>query len=61
MTSLFVLMSVVALEKLARFGREGARLLFFLCVAHFAFWYTAHIFDERGFAQALLQYETGMA
>jgi hypothetical protein len=57
-TCLFVLVSVVALQQLARFSPEASRILFFLCVAHFVFWYTLHIFDDRGFSQALRPYET---
>lgn len=57
-TGLFILMSVVALEQLARFSPEASRILFFLCVAHFGFWYTMHVFSDRGFSQALRRYET---
>jgi hypothetical protein len=61
-TCLFVLVSVAGLERLSKLsvrgwpaGRDAARLIFFLCVAHFLFWYGAHAFgDERG----LIQYET---
>ncbi len=59
---LFVLMSVAGLERLARLtirgypaGRDAARLIFFLSIAHFLFWYGVHaIGDER----AVFQYET---
>ncbi|MGH9557957.1 MAG: hypothetical protein ACRD30_01865 [Bryobacteraceae bacterium] len=57
-TCLFVLVSVTAIERLSRFSREAAYLVIFLCIAHFAFWYTLHLFEHRDFAAALLRYET---
>ena len=57
-TCLFILTSVVALQQLARFSPEASRILFFLCAAHFVFWYTMHIFAGRDFSQSLRQYET---
>jgi hypothetical protein len=57
-TSLFVLMGVAGLERLARFSPEAARIVVFLCIAHFLFWYTLHIFDRREFSAALRPYET---
>jgi hypothetical protein len=61
-TCLLVLVSVAGLERLSKLslrgwpvGRDAARLIFFLCTAHFLFWYGVHAFgDERG----LIQYET---
>jgi hypothetical protein len=62
---LFVLVSVLGLERLSRFcllgsptGRQAALLLIFLCVAPFTFWYTLHIFDSREFSQAAREYDT---
>jgi len=43
LTSLFVLVSVIGLQQM---GSNAARLIVFLCVAHFAFWYTASFFDH---------------
>jgi hypothetical protein len=64
-TCLFVLMSVAGLEWLGRLtiggrpsGAEAARLIFFMCVAHFFFWYGLHVFDTGGIAQAVRPYET---
>ena len=64
-TCLFVLMSVVGLERLSRLtirgkpaGRDAARLILFLCAAHFLFWYGVHLFDNQDFASALRQYHT---
>ena len=64
-TCLFVLVSVIGLERLSRLsirgmpaGRDGARLIVFLCAAHFLFWYGVHLFDSRPFAQVLAEYQT---
>ncbi len=57
-TCLFVLVSVAGLERIARFHGEAARLLVFLCVAQFVFWYTMHLFDTQPFSQAVRQFET---
>lgn len=42
-TCLFVLLSVVALERLSRWSRESARLIFLLCATQFLFWYGLHL------------------
>jgi hypothetical protein len=55
-TCLFVLVSVVGLAEVSRFSPFAARLIVFLCVAHFAFWYTLHLFDPQ--TAAIRQYET---
>ncbi len=55
-TGLFVLVGVVGLAELSRFSPFAARLILFLCVAHFAFWYTLHLFDPQ--TAAVRQYET---
>lgn len=57
-TCLFVLVSVTGLSRLNRFRPEAARLILFLCAVHFAFWYTAHLFDAAHFSVAVRQYET---
>jgi hypothetical protein len=57
-TCLFVLMSVAGLERLSQINAEAAKILVFLCVAYFGFWYTLHIFDKSAFSQAMRQYET---
>lgn len=57
-TCLFVLASILGLERLNRISPEAARLLLFLCFIHFGFWYTVHFFDEKPFALALRPYET---
>jgi hypothetical protein len=64
-TCLTVLASVVGLERLSRLsirghsnGRGAARLILYLCAAHFLFWYGVHLFDNQEFAKALRQYHT---
>ncbi len=57
-TCLFLLVSVVGLERISRFSAEAARLILFLCVVHFAFWYTLHLFDTDDFSMAARRYET---
>jgi hypothetical protein len=64
-TCLFVLMSVTGLAWLSKLriggrpaGDEAARLVFFLCVAHFLFWYGLHGFDPGEISQAVEPYET---
>jgi len=60
-TCLFILAAVTGLEGLSRItirgwpaGQEAARLILFLCAAHFVFWYGAHAIDRP----AAIQYET---
>lgn len=60
-TCLFILVSVIGLERLSLLGsggREAARLLFLLCCAHFVFWYGLHLFDDSRVSAAMGQYET---
>jgi hypothetical protein len=64
-TCLFVLIGVTALERLSRIGVRGspaglhaARLLVFLCLAHFFFWYGLHLVRTQDFASAAIRYET---
>ncbi|HME10645.1 MAG TPA: hypothetical protein VKG25_26560, partial [Bryobacteraceae bacterium] len=55
-TCLFVLASVIGLEKMPR---PAAHIVFFLCAAHFAFWYALHLADDQPFSLAMRRYETG--
>ena len=64
-TSLFILVSVMGLERLGRLrigewpaGQEAALLIIFLCASHFLVWYGLHVFDNREFSRAIMQYET---
>jgi len=54
-TCLFVLVSVTGLE---RIGGAAARLIVFLCVAHFIFWYGLHVFDDSEVSMAMRPYAT---
>ncbi len=63
-TCLFVLMSVTGLERISRWtihgwlaGHKAARLIVFLCVLHFLFWYGLHLFENQPFS-TVAQYET---
>jgi hypothetical protein len=65
-TCLFVLVSVIGLQKIGQLrigggapGRQAAHLVFFLCAIHFGFWYGVHLFENAGFAATLRQYENG--
>ncbi len=57
-TCLFVLMSVAGMQQMARWSPEAARLVLFLCVLHFVFWYGLHFFEEHDFALETIRYET---
>lgn len=57
-TCLFVLVSVVALERLGRLSAEAPRFLLILCAAQFLFWYSLHVFENRPFSSDLRAYET---
>jgi hypothetical protein len=64
-TCLFVLVSVKGLRQLSHWvirgwpaGSEAASLIIFLCVAHFLFWYTLHLFDASAVSLAMRRYET---
>jgi hypothetical protein len=57
--SLFLLMSVVGLERLWHFLPDAARVLICLCMAQFIFWYSLHAgFDNTGLGQSLRGYES---
>ena len=55
-TCLFVLISVTALERLSRFNL--ARVVLFLCAAHFVFWYGLHFSRSEPVDAAMTPYET---
>ena len=55
-TCLFLLISVTALERLSRFNL--ARLILFLCAAHFVFWYGLHFSRSEVLDAAMTPYET---
>jgi hypothetical protein len=62
---LLVLICVTGLERLSRLkpgglpvGQAAARLLVFLCAAHFLFWYGIHLFGSDNVLLAMGRYET---
>ncbi|HWD00763.1 MAG TPA: hypothetical protein VG456_28600 [Candidatus Sulfopaludibacter sp.] len=62
---LFLLMSVLGLQTLARLavrgqpaGAEAVQLILLLCAAQFVFWYGVHVFDNSEISRALRPYET---
>jgi hypothetical protein len=64
-TCLFVLISVAGLERLARVrirgyavGCDAARLVGFLCVIHFVFWYGVHLLGNEDMFIATGPYES---
>jgi hypothetical protein len=64
-TCLLVLIGVTGLERLSRLklrgipvGQFSARLLVFLCAAHFLFWYGIHLFANENLLLAMGRYET---
>jgi hypothetical protein len=46
LTCLFVLVSITGLERLSALNAEAARLIVYLCLAHFAFWYARSFTDH---------------
>jgi hypothetical protein len=64
-TCLMVLIAMTGLERLSRLklrgflvGQFAARLLVFLCAAHFLFWYGIHLFGSDNMLLAMGRYET---
>jgi hypothetical protein len=60
-----VLIAMTGLERLSRLklrgflvGQFAARLLVFLCAAHFLFWYGIHLFGSDNMLLAMGRYET---
>ncbi len=64
LTPVFVFVAVASLDRLSHLrlrgfasGAPAARMLLFLAVAHFAFWFGIHLFERPSFA-GLIRYET---
>jgi len=62
---LFILISISGLDRLSRLairgsdvGSDAARVIIFLCLAHFLLWFGVHLSDDRDSALRLAQYET---
>jgi hypothetical protein len=56
---LFILMAVKGLERITHLpnGREAARAIVYLSIAHFIFWYGLHLPDNRAFAVEMRRYD----
>lgn len=52
-TCLFLLVSVVSLERLSRWRGEAATLILVLCLAHFVFWYGVNLSGNQNLLLAL--------
>jgi hypothetical protein len=57
-TCLFVLIGVAGLERLSTWNEQAARILLFLCAAHFLFWYGLHASRDTQLDAALSEFET---
>jgi len=61
LTCLFLLIGVAGLERLNAWNEQAARILLFLCAAHFLFWYGLHASRDEQLYAALAPFETGDA
>lgn len=52
-TCLFLLVTVIGLEKLSRWNLEAATFILVLCLAHFVFWYGIHLSGNQNLLLAL--------
>jgi hypothetical protein len=58
LTCLFVLIAVAGLQRLSLWNEQAARILLFLCAAHFVFWYGLHASGDESLYAALTPFET---
>jgi hypothetical protein len=58
LTCLFLLVSIIGLERLRSVSADAAQIVVVLCLAHFLFWYSLQLFANQPFAQAFIQHET---
>jgi hypothetical protein len=58
LTCLFVLIAVVGLQRLSLWNEQAARILLFLCAAHFLFWFGLHASRDEGLYASLTPFET---
>lgn len=61
LTSLFILVSLLALERLCQWktaGRLAARWILFLCAAQFLFWYGIHALGDESMLRAMAPFES---
>jgi hypothetical protein len=56
---LFVVMSVEGLRRISDWpgGRAAARVIVFLCIAQFVFWYSAHLVSSHEFAAEITRFD----
>jgi len=57
-TCLIILLAIMGLRRLNRFGGDAMRILALLCVAQFVFWYGIHLFGNDTLFGALEPYES---
>ena len=55
---MFVLIGVAGLERLSLWNEQAARILLFLCAAHFLFWYGLHASRDEELYAAMTPFET---
>jgi hypothetical protein len=58
LTSVFLLVSVTALERVSRWSKDVSRTILLLCAAQFLFWYGVHLSSSPKLLSALSPYET---
>ena len=58
LTSVFLLISVTALERVSRWSKDVSRTILLLCAAQFLFWYGVHLSASPALLSALGPYET---
>jgi hypothetical protein len=58
LTCLFLLIGVAGLERLSGWNEQAARIVLFLCAAHFLFWYGLHASRDEDLYAALAPFET---
>ena len=58
LTCLFVLIGIAGLERISAWSPLAARVLLFLCAAHFLFWYGLHASRDPNLDAALTPFET---
>ncbi len=61
LTCLFVLVSVVGLQRLNQWNGQSARIVLFLCSAHFLLWYGIRVSRNQEFYEAFAPLETSDA
>lgn len=60
-TCLFVLISVIGLERLGQWNRLAASIVLVVCAAHFLFWYGLRLVRDTATVSAMSEFETSDA